>query len=84
VSLVDAFVPAVVVAVLVCLSPPYWLTDAVNPVVLADRVAVGAFVGSLTVGAAASMPGYGLFPATKSAKWVWRASFRDFGRRRKR
>ena len=83
-SLVDALVPTVVAAVLVFLSTPYWLTDAVSPVVLAGWAAVAAFVGTLTVGTASTLLGYGPFPATKAAKWVWRASFWDFGRRRRR
>ena len=83
-SLVDALVPTVVAAVLVFLSTPYWLTDVVNPVVLAGYAAVAAFVGTLTVGTASTVLGYGPFPATQAAKWVWRASVWDFGRRRKR
>lgn len=82
--LVDALIPTVLAAALVFLSTPYWLTDTVNPVVLAGWAAVAAFVGTLTVGTAASVLGYGPFPATMAAKWVWRASVWDFGNRRRR
>jgi zinc transporter ZupT len=83
-SRVDALVPTVVAAFLVFSSTSYWLYDAVNPVVLAAGAGVLAFVGTLTVGVAATLLGYGPFPATKAAKFVWRASFWEFGRRRKR
>jgi len=83
-SLVDALVPTVVAAFLVFSSTSYWLYDAVNPLVLAVSAGALAFVGTLTIGVAATLLGYGPFPATRAAKFVWRASFLDFGRRRKR
>jgi zinc transporter ZupT len=83
-SLVDALVPTVVAAFLVLSSTVYWMPDAVNPLALAVAAGALAFVGTLTVGLAATLLGYGPFPATKAAKFVWQASFLDFGRRRKR
>jgi len=83
-SLVDALVPTVVAAFLVFTSTSYWMHDVVNPALLAAGAGILAFVGTLTVGLAATLLGYGPFPATKAAKFVWRASFLDFGRRRKR
>jgi zinc transporter ZupT len=82
-SLVDALVPTVVAVFLVFSSTSYWL-DAVNPAVLAVSAGALAFVGTLTVGVAATLLGYGPFPATKAAKFVWHASAWDFGRQRRK
>ena len=83
-SLVDALVPTFVAAFLVLSSTSYWLHDAANPLTLAAGAGALAFVGTLTVGVAATLLGYGPFPATKATKFVWRASVLDFGRRRRR
>jgi len=69
----DALVPTVVAAVLAFLSVPYWAMDHVNPFLVAAGAAGLAFVGTLTVGTVASLAGYGPFPATQAAKWLWHA-----------
>jgi len=80
----DALVPTVVAAVLAFLSVPYWAMDAVNPLLVAAGAAALAFVGTLTAGTVASLAGYGPFPATQAAKWLWHADGGILWNRRRR
>jgi hypothetical protein len=71
-SVVDALIPTVVAALAAFFFAVDPLVEAADPLVIAAGAGACAFVGTLTVGLAANLLGYGAFPATRATKWLYR------------
>ncbi|WP_459194908.1 hypothetical protein [Halosimplex sp. J119] len=70
-SLVDAFVPAVVAALATLAFTADATVGVSNPLLWTGAVGTVVFVAVLAVGFVATLLGYGPFPATRATKRLW-------------